>query len=96
MFVGCSEISTSVIVKHVPHVGIIRAFCLFFGDLLSFSVTGRQEKLLGCGLGGISTQADTMGFKENSILNDSNVKVKRGCFFKVPFYFTVCSKFYFR
>ena len=27
MFVGCSEVSISVIVKHVQHVGIIKAFC---------------------------------------------------------------------
>ena len=29
--VGCSEISISVIVKHVQHVGIIRDFCLARG-----------------------------------------------------------------
>ena len=42
MFVGCSEISTSFIVKHVQHVGIIRnylmmkqqAFCMIFKGLL--------------------------------------------------------------
>ena len=28
MFVGCSENSISVIVKHVQHIGIIGAFCL--------------------------------------------------------------------
>ena len=28
MFVGCFEVSVSVNVKHVQHVGIIRAFCL--------------------------------------------------------------------
>ena len=28
MFVVCSEISISVIVKHVQHIGIIRVFCL--------------------------------------------------------------------
>ena len=54
MLVGCSEISISVIVKHVQHDGIIRAF----------SVPGGQKKSLGCGLlwgrGEISTQADTM------------------------------------
>ena len=27
MFVGCSEISISVIVKNVQHIGIARAFC---------------------------------------------------------------------
>ena len=28
MFAGCSQISISVIVKHVQHIGIIRALCL--------------------------------------------------------------------
>ena len=28
MFVGCSENSISVIVKHTQHIGIIEAFCL--------------------------------------------------------------------
>ena len=28
MSVGCSEISISVIVEHVQHIGIIGAFCL--------------------------------------------------------------------
>ena len=46
MFVGCSEISISVIVKHVQDIGIISAF----------SVPGGQKKVLGCGLPeGIST-----------------------------------------
>ena len=59
MPVGCSEIS--VIVKHVRHVGIARTFCRVGGDLLSFSVLGGHNKLLGYGLlEGISTQADTM------------------------------------
>ena len=59
MFVGCSEISVSVIGKHVQLVGIFETFCLP-GDLLSFSVPGGDRKrLLGCGLlVGISTQAD--------------------------------------
>ena len=51
MFVGCSEISISVIVKHVDHIRSIRAFGL----------PGGQKKLLGCGLlRGISIQAGTM------------------------------------
>ena len=32
MFVGCSEISISVIVKHVQNIGIIRAFCLLLEE----------------------------------------------------------------
>ena len=56
MFVGCFEISTSVIVEHVQSIGIIRGFCLLGGNLIAWG----QKKLLGCGLlGGISTQADT-------------------------------------
>ena len=57
MFVGCSEISISVIVKHVQHIGIGLFVCV--GDLLSFSVLGgrRTEKI-----GGISSQADTMDY----------------------------------
>ena len=47
MFVGCSEISISVIVKRVQDVGIIRGFCLPGGDLLSFSVAGETEKIAG-------------------------------------------------
>ena len=44
MLVSCSEISISVIVKYVQHIGIIRAFCLPEGELLSFSVPGGTEK----------------------------------------------------
>ena len=43
MLVSCSEINVSVIVKYVQHIGIIRAFCLPEGDLLSFSVPGGTE-----------------------------------------------------
>ena len=51
MFAGCSEIGVSVIAKHGQHVGIIRAFCQSWGNLLRFSVSGRgQEIFLGCGL----------------------------------------------
>ena len=39
MLVGYSKIGTSVIVEHVQHAGIVRAF----------SVPGGQIKLLGCG-----------------------------------------------
>ena len=58
MYIGCSEISISVIVKHVRHEGLIKFFRAWGSG---------QKKLLGCGLlGGISTQADTMGC---SVLN---------------------------
>ena len=70
MYVGCSEIGVSVLVKHVQHVRIIRVFCLPGG--LNFSVPGwtepggikffsvwEAEKLLDL-LEGISTQADNM------------------------------------
>ena len=50
MFVGCSEISISVIVKYMQDIGIISAFCLPGRDFLSFSVPGGQKKVLGCGL----------------------------------------------
>ena len=53
MYIGCSEISISVIVKHVRHERLIKFFRAWGSG---------QKKLLGCGLlGGISTQADTMG-----------------------------------
>ena len=59
MLVGCSEISTSVTVKHAQQVGIIRAFCLL--------QPGGTEK--NCWLwftrGGISTQADTIKLKNH-------------------------------
>ena len=43
MFVGCSEISVNVIVKHKQHVGIIWPFvCL--GGLVHFSVLEGREK----------------------------------------------------
>ena len=44
MVVGCSEISISVIVKHVTHWNY-QGFCLPGGDLLSFPVPG--EKIAG-------------------------------------------------
>ena len=40
MFVGCSEFSISVTINHVQHIGILRAFCLPGGDLLSISMPG--------------------------------------------------------
>ena len=65
MFIGCFEISTSVIEKHVQSIGIIRAFCLPGKTYSDFQCLGGQKKLLGCGLlegggGVVSTQADTM------------------------------------
>ena len=47
MFVGCFETSTSAIVKHVQHVGIIRAFLSAWGDLLSLWEPGGTEKIAG-------------------------------------------------
>ena len=43
MFVGCFEISISVISKHVQSIGCI---------INIFSAWGGQKKLLGCGLPG--------------------------------------------
>ena len=48
MFVACSEISISVIVKHVQHIGIIRFFCL--PGVGWGGGEGGAKKLLGCGL----------------------------------------------
>ena len=50
MFVGCSEISISVIVKHVQHMGIVRAFVSLGGIDKFFSAWGGHKKMLGCGL----------------------------------------------
>ena len=53
MFVDCSEISIGVVVKHVQHVGIIRAFCLpgkFFsawGDRKTFPGLAGPQKWQG-------------------------------------------------
>ena len=46
MFVGSSEISIGVIVKHVQHIGIIRAL-FAWGDLLYFSVAEGTVKIAG-------------------------------------------------
>ena len=46
MSTGCSEISISVIVKHVKHVGIVRAFCLL-GGLIKFSSACGRQKIAG-------------------------------------------------
>ena len=40
MFSDSSEISICVIVKHVQHTGIIKAFCLLGGGMLNLSVPG--------------------------------------------------------
>ena len=50
VFVGCSEISKSVTVKHMQLVGIDRAFCLPGWTCWVFQCLGGQKKLLGCGL----------------------------------------------
>ena len=47
MFVGCFEVSISVIVKHVRDVGIIRAFCLPGGTYSVFHCLGGQKKNAG-------------------------------------------------
>ena len=47
MFLGCSEISICVTVKHEQHIGIIRAFCLSGGrSFLNFSVSGVHKKFV--------------------------------------------------
>ena len=43
MIIGCSEISISVIVKHVQHVGIIRAFVCLGGLNKFFSAWGDRK-----------------------------------------------------
>ena len=43
VFAGCSETRISVVIKHVQHIGIIRAFCLPGGDLLVFSLWGQTN-----------------------------------------------------
>ena len=47
MLVGCSEISISVVAKHVQYTGIIRGFFVCLGDLLSFSVPERTGQIAG-------------------------------------------------
>ena len=46
MFAGCSEISISVIVKHVQHIGIIRTFRMR-GGLIKFLSAWGTEKIAG-------------------------------------------------
>ena len=59
MFVDYSEISVSVIVKHVHNFEIIRTFCLTGETCSVFLCMGKS-----CGLlGGISTQADPMAYQ---------------------------------
>ena len=47
MLVGCSEISISVIVKHVQHVGIIRVFVCLGGLTIFFQCLGGPEEIVG-------------------------------------------------
>ena len=44
---GFSEITKSIIVKHMQHVGLIRAFCLPRGGLAKFFSAWRTEKIAG-------------------------------------------------
>ena len=66
MFVGCSEISISVTVKHVQNNGLISRLFVYLGELAKFFSVWGPEKIAGLwfafgeGGGGISTQADTM------------------------------------
>ena len=61
MFVGCSEISIKVIVKHVQHVGIIWACSQSWADLSRFSVPEWTEKIAVLWFArDISTLANTM------------------------------------
>ena len=46
MFVGCSETSLSVIVKHKQHVGIVWPFCLP-GGLVHFFSAWEEGKNVG-------------------------------------------------
>ena len=57
---GCFEISISVIVKHVPSIGIIRVFCLPGETCQKFQCLRDQKKLLGCGLLGGSVPRQTL------------------------------------
>ena len=60
MFVGCSEISLSVIVKHIQPIGINIPFCLPRWTCYVFYYLGDRKKLLGCSLlVGITTQTET-------------------------------------
>ena len=67
MFVGCFEISTSIIDKHIQNIGTIRAFCLPGGPVKIFiTLRGRggTEEIAGLWFArGISTQADTMDIR---------------------------------
>ena len=55
MFVGCFQISISIIIKHVQSIVIIKAFLSAWIDLLKILVPGGggHKKLLGCGLLGV-------------------------------------------
>ena len=47
MFLGCCEVSISVIAKHMQNIGIIRAFCLPEGGLVKFLSAWVTEKIAG-------------------------------------------------
>lgn len=46
MFFDCSEVIISVVVKHLQHIGIVRAFYLP-GGLAKFSSARGTEKITG-------------------------------------------------
>ena len=87
MFVGCSEISVNVIVKHKQHIGIIWPFCLPGGDLFMMVCgllggRGGEKKMMVCGLlGGISTQADTMVTYEVILTDNNQIRKKLSSLF---------------
>ena len=60
MFVNCSGIIISIIVKHEQYNGILKAFCLAGGNMLFFLGPEGQKKLLGCGLLGGSVPRLTL------------------------------------
>ena len=79
MFAGRYEISINVIAKHKKNVAIIWRFSLPGWGLSIFSVFGGrgvgEEKLLVFGLlGGISTQADTVGYSKAYNCSQSQYK----------------------
>ena len=78
MFVGCSEISISVIVKHVQHIGIIRAFCLPGETCQVFQCPGRQKNLLDCGLL-VGDQYPDYALQNNLIILLNEWHEKSGC-----------------
>ena len=83
MFVGCSEISISVIVKHVQHVGIIRPSCLPGRTYQVFQYLGdRTIAGLWFTRDGVNTQADyELGKAE---LTSVKILIKQVCLLYYP------------